>query len=127
MQYVAALEKGDTTMEIQFDSEGMLRRVYSRYYSRNYDKLLIEAREVEMFVDKLRYEAVERTGNGYAYFVFRSVTNNERYFVMRSDFDKFMKEALQPDGTFVGVFGWRVSGRTQGIRVVGKVVMKLEV
>jgi len=82
-------------------------------------------RQVEMFVDRLRYESVERTGNGYAYFVFRSVTDNKHYFVMRSDFDKFMKQALQPDGTFVAVFGYRKSGKTQGIYVAGKVLMKL--
>ena len=108
-------------MIVQVDSQGnMLRRAYSRWYS----KQGIEV-EAEMFVDQLKYDSVDTTSNGYAYFILKSVTNDAIYFVMRSDFDKFMKQALQPDGTFIAVFGYRKSGRTQGIRVVGKVLLKL--
>ncbi len=112
----------ENTMRIQVDPQGnMLRRRFPYYYT----KVNMVEVEAEMFVDQLKYESVETTRNGYAYFVFRSVTTNAAYYVMRSDFDKFMKQALQPDGTFIAVFGYRVSGRTQGIRVVGKVLLKL--
>lgn len=108
-------------MEMQFDKDGDMVRYASSYWNSRPE----EMQEVVMFVDKLKYVCVKTTSNGYAYFILLSVTDNKKYYVMRSDFNKFMRETLQPDGTFVGVFGWRKSGRTQGIYVAGKIIMKL--